>query len=115
MVFAVKASAEIIEPNGGRFLLPPQPGCNSAGVEPAKRGDFVFEVQIGFISITKDGGLPNVPDFNEALTVVFASISSVYWCAGAAVGPRQPHKLLSVPQESTSLGFNGGRRHVTTS
>lgn len=65
-------------------------GCSSACVAPAKRGDFVFEVQIAFISITKDAGLPNVPDFNEALTVVFTSVSRVPECTSAGVGPTTP-------------------------
>lgn len=35
-------------------------------------GDIVFEVQICLISITKDGERLNIPNFNEALTVVFS-------------------------------------------
>lgn len=51
-------------------------------------------MQIAFISITKDAALPNVPDFNEALTLVFTSVSSVQECTSAAVGPTTPQTPL---------------------
>lgn len=54
-----------ILPNCGRFAV----FLRSSG---PVNGDIVFEVQISFISITKDGEGLNIPDFNFALTVVFS-------------------------------------------
>lgn len=71
-------------------------------VAPAKRGDFVFEVQIAFISITKDAGLPNVPGFNEALTVV---LTPAFRSARVQALDQQP-QTHSLSYQSTTWGLN---------
>lgn len=65
------------------------------------QGDFAFDVQMAFISITKEAGLANVPHFNEALTVVFTSESS----PGVQALDQQPHGLALYLRNPQLLGF----------